>query len=323
MQAMTTRRSAILSVLILSFGGAWLTGACGPSGLSEAGCPAPDLTPPDTPTECPAPIDDQCMRYHIPLMGNPSLDVALRNKYITAFGAACYMSEVNTFDCFYKKWQAACADAVKIAEVSGNAPYDKGYTCQPVAGMEDYTLQVGPDVANKLTINYQAAPRQTSLTEINGTPAAVNGPYRNLTEPNTLGPGQPFNKCDSGMVNDKGEALTQTQWILQINRRAHGGEIHSDLAGFTWPCMNEKCEPVMCEEPLVLGDPDKKPLEYPATEAQVHHVVPMKEKRSCPWGTNSNKNAAVISAQLNQFFTNNDPPAEEVKKLNGASAYTP
>jgi hypothetical protein len=32
------------------------------------------------------------------------------------------MSEVNTFDCFYKKWQDACADAVKIAELYGAAP---------------------------------------------------------------------------------------------------------------------------------------------------------------------------------------------------------
>ena len=42
------------------------------------------------------------MRYHIPLVGNPSTDVALRSKYIAAFGTACYMSEFDTFDCFYK-----------------------------------------------------------------------------------------------------------------------------------------------------------------------------------------------------------------------------
>jgi len=70
---------------------------------------------------------------HIPLVGNPSTDVALRSKYIAAFGTACYMSELETFDCFYQKWQAACADAVKIGEVSGNAPYDKGYMCRRVA----------------------------------------------------------------------------------------------------------------------------------------------------------------------------------------------
>src|SRR5512132_3737368 len=69
---------------------------------------------------CQEAAEEPCMRYHIPLDGNPSFDVALRNKYIAAFGSACYVSEVGTFDCFYQKWQAACADAVKIGEVSGN-----------------------------------------------------------------------------------------------------------------------------------------------------------------------------------------------------------
>jgi len=58
------------------------------------------------------------------------------------------------FDRDARTWQDACADAVKIGEIfSPNAPYDKGYTCQPVPGSKDYTLQVGPDVANKITIN--------------------------------------------------------------------------------------------------------------------------------------------------------------------------
>ena len=55
----------------------------------------------------------------------------------------------------------------------------------------------------------------------------------------------------------------------------------------------------------------------------MHHVVPMNDKRSCSWGTNSNKNAAVISRALNRHFTNNNPPEDEVKRLNNAQAYTP
>jgi len=307
--------------VVVGFVGATMTGACGGSGPSESGCPAPDVPPSDTATTCPAPVEEPCMRYRIPLDGNPSTDVALRDKYIAAFGTACYMSEANTFDCFYEDWQDACADAVKIAEVYGAAPFDKGYMCQPV-GNGDYTLQVGPDVANKITINYQAAPRQTPLVEVDGVPTEVNGPYRNLAEPKTLGPDEDF-YCDSGQVGADGLGLTQHDWILQVNREAHGGQLHSDLAGFTWLCKrkNENCEEVVevCKEPDVLPDPEDPARTYP----NVHHVVPRKDKRNCPWGTNSNKNAAVISAELNQYFTNNNPPAEEVKMLNNAKAYTP
>ncbi|MEO7327155.1 MAG: hypothetical protein ABI193_01165, partial [Minicystis sp.] len=150
---------AMLCSLVLSLVGLVMMGACG---SSEPGPPGSCPTPPDPPTEetttCPAQVEKPCMRYHIPLVGNPSTDVVLRSKYIGEFGSACYMSEFDTFDCFYEKWQDACADAAKIGEVSGNASYDQGYTCQPV-GNGDYTLQIGSDVANYITINYQAAPR--------------------------------------------------------------------------------------------------------------------------------------------------------------------
>lgn len=303
----------MLGVLVLGFGGAWMTGACG---SSESGCPAPDLTPPDTSTECPAPMEEPCMRYRIPLLGNPHLDIALRDKYIGAFGTACYLSEANTFDCFYEKWQAACADAVKIGELAGNQPYDTGYTCQPV-GNGDYTLQIGPDIALKITIQYQAAPRQTPLVEVDGIPTEVNGPYRALTEPKNLGIGEDF-YCSSGQVGDDGVPLKQREWILQVNQKKHG-ELHSDLAGFAYPCEDEECKPTTCIEPLVLKATPKNDPEA----AQVHHVVPRKDQRGCRWGTNSNKNAAVVSRKLNRYLTNSDPPAEEVKRLNQAAAYMP
>ncbi|TKD00956.1 hypothetical protein [Polyangium fumosum] len=278
------------------------------------------------------------MRYRIPLLGNPSMDLPLRAKYIAAFGSACYMSEgpTPTFNCFYKEEEMtpkgkACTDAQRIAEVFGAAPYDKGYECEAV-GNGDYTLQVGSDPANKIEIKYEPAPRQTPLVEVDGVPTEVSGPYRNLPEPKDLWPGNDF-YCNNGMVDENGDALRQKDWILQVNRDAHKGdagvgEIHSDLAGFKWPCkaMNENCEEVAteCEEPLVLHDPkDKKAPFHPDLVAQVHHVVPMKDKRNCPWGTNSNKNAAVISRGLNRHFTNDNPPAEEVKRLNAALAYTP
>ncbi|MDI3288548.1 hypothetical protein [Polyangium sp. 15x6] len=240
------------------------------------------------------------MLYRIPLVGNPSTNVALRSKYIAAFGTACYMSVASTFDCFYETWEAACADAVKIGQVSGNAPYAEDYKCQPV-GNGDYTLQVGSDVANKILINYQAAPLQSSLIEIKTVPTEVSGPYRNLVEVTTIKPEKDF-YCSSGQVNEKGEPLNQREWILQVNRKAHKGEIHSDLADFTWPCEDENCKPTTCTEKLVLQDPaDKETPQNDPDRAQVHHVVPRKDLRGCPWGTNAYKNAAVISARLNQI----------------------
>ena len=204
-----------------------------------------------------------------------------------------------TFDCYYKTWQAACTDAVKIGEVWGGAPYDKGYTCQPV-GNGDYTLQIGQDVALKITINYQKAPRQTPLIDVNGAPTAVNGPYRNLPEPATVEPGREFFCSDA-----------QRQAILQANRNANEGKLKSDLKGFTWPCKENGVATTCIEEEVLKEKPPSDP-----NAAQVHHVVRRKDKRQCPWGTNSNKNAAVISRRLNIFLTNNSPTGGEVSTIN-------
>ena len=59
------------------------------------------------------------------------------------------------------------------------------------------------------------------------------------------------------------------------------------------------------------------------TSPQVHHIVPTKDKRGCPWGTNSNKNAAVISRKLNLHPTNDNPPADEVAQINKVLPYAP
>ena len=202
-------------------------------------------------------------------------------------------------------------------QLSGNAPFDQGYTCQPV-GNGDYTLQIGSDVANYITINYQAAPRQTPLVEVDGMPTEVSGPYRNLTDPAGVAPGNKFN-WDSGMVDADGGALDQQKWILQVNKNANDGGIRSDLAGFKWECDEVDGGKTTCEEPAFLDDPE----DPGATKPNVHHVVPMTDKRCCPWGTNSYKNAAVISLKLNRFLSNKNPPEDEVVQLNSAPAYPP
>jgi len=315
----------MLGVLLMGLGWAGMTGACGSNdaGPVDSCATSPDTPsdmPSETPTDCSTPMAKPCMRYRIPLVGNPSIDVALRNKYIAAFGSACYMSEVNTFDCFYEKWEKACADAVKIGEVAGIVPYDKGYKCQP-DGVGNYTLQIGPDVANKIQINYQAAPLESSFIDIDGTPTEINGPYRNLPQMTTVKPGGDFD-CKTGIAGEDGGTLTQREWILQVNRNANGGKIRSDLAGFTYPCKSG-C-PEICTEPEFLKDPaDQNTSRYDPYRAEVNHEVRKTDKRGCDWGTNANKNAAIISGRLNRYFYNNYPLKKEVEQINGVPPYTP
>ncbi|TKD01984.1 hypothetical protein [Polyangium fumosum] len=275
------------------------------------------------------PVEEPCKRYYLPLLGNPSDDIELQRKYKTAFGSACYVAaDANaTFNCFYEEKQLkekkngedgkACADAKRIAEIFGAAPYSKNYKCVKDSGTDDYSLQVGPDPAIKIYIKLGDAPLETSLIEINGMPAEVNGPYQNLVEPSNVGPGKDFH-CE------KIDNIEQRVRILQVNRKAHGGKIHSDLAGFTYPCgVDENCKPKICTEPDILKNPESTPNQYDPERAEVHHVVRRKDKRLCPWGTNSNKNAAVISGKLNRHLTNNDPSSDEVKRINQVPAYTP
>lgn len=341
--AMPRRRLATLGVILLGFGVGATPNECDSEavptdgepligrkpidcstrtvegGAVPEGCAPSTATavPPgaDPPPACPETNDNPCMRYHIQLVGD-LMNAELRVKYSAAFGDACYVSEANTFDCWYKTWQKACEDAVLIGKVSGNAPYDPGYKCQP-DGVGNYWLQIGADVANRTWIFLDNAPRQSPFIDVNGVPTEVSGPYRNLVDPNEIEPGNKFDR-PSGMFNEEGHALNQQKWVIAVNKKNHSdNKVHSDLAGFMFPC--EKGKPELCPEPDVLGEPSW----LADAEPQVHHVVPMKDPRCCPWGTNTYKNAAVISAKLNRHFSNNDPPAEEVLRLNNAKAYTP
>lgn len=323
----------MLGLLVLGFAGAWMIGACG-SGNEPEGptsiltgrqpeppsrVPIPANTPPNMASGCPASDEEPCMRYRTELAGDPNKNDALRAKYSVAFAPACYLSDATpgTFNCFYQKWEKACEDAVQIGKVSGNAPYDPGYMCEPV-GNGDYTLQIGPDKSNITRIYLEPAPRQTPFIPVDGMAMEVSGPYRNLVDPKEIGPAYPFDR-NSGVPDGSGGFLKQRDWVLAVNRKHNGGKIRSDLAGYKFPCKPDGVVSEMCTEPEFLEDP----FDPVGTKPNVHHVVPMKDPRCCIWGTNSYKNAAVISQKLNAHFANNDPPAEEVKRLNSAPAYTP
>ena len=285
----------------------------------------PSPAAPREPLECSEILEStQCKRYSIQLLGNPHTDPVLRANYIAEFGRACYLSAGGTFGCFYKKAQVkpygdACKHAQMVAKVYGaQLQYeDHPLTCKAVPGTneEQYTLQVGPDSVHVVHIDLLYAPLETSDIDVNGVPTAINGPYRNLPEPSTVKPGGRF---DCYHI----DGVKQRERILQMNRDAHKndagvGEIHSDLAGFTWPC-NEKDTPICTEKTVLIdGSPDR------AKAAQVHHEVRRKDLRGCWWGTNSNTNAVVISAKLNNYLSNTYPSANEVNWVNALPAYTP
>ncbi|MBK9259807.1 MAG: hypothetical protein IPM54_08205 [Polyangiaceae bacterium] len=231
------------------------------------------------------------------------------------------MSVNDTFNCFYQEKELktkACNDAKQIADLFGAAPYDKSYECQPIPGSDDFRLQVGPDVAHEIFIRFANAPRQTPLVVVDGVPTEVNGPYRNLVDPAGVAPGNLFD-ANSGIPDGDGGVLEQRDWVLAVNRKKNGGTIKSDLAGFKFPCDCKKGSPEICTEPDFLEDP----FDPVGTKPNVHHVVPRKDKRCCPWGTNSYKNAAVISQKLNKCLSNDDPPEDEVKILHKVPAYSP
>ncbi len=318
MQAMKLRRSVLIGALVLGFSGTILVGAC--DAPIDSACPTPAVDPPveEPAADCSMPAAKPCMLYRIQLMGNPKDDPVLRAWYIKKFGSACYMSEADTFDCFYKDPQKACADGVLVPEVFGAAAHSKDYPeCKKVPNSEDYWRQVGPDPSIKIDITFAIAPRETPLIDVNGMPTAINGPYRDVPEPPTVKVGGEF-KCASGMFDADGLSIPQRKWILEVNRKAHGGEIHSDLAGFTYPCDDDCGKRTICTEPLVLtvakGDPNA---------AQVHHEVRLTDKRGCAWGTNSNRNAVVISGRLNRHLSNSYPSATEVLRVNNVPPYTP
>ncbi|AZN99485.1 hypothetical protein EJ066_21475 [Mesorhizobium sp. M9A.F.Ca.ET.002.03.1.2] len=130
----------------------------------------------------------------------------------------------------------------------------------------------------------------------------IQGPYRNREGP--------YKAClatqtttHNGMVF----AIDQKAQVKAINKAKHG-KITSDLAGFCYPkpkaseCIKKyNRSGTICIEPADLNNQSQK-----RDSAEVHHVVPRNDRRGCPCGKNDMKNAAVISRQLNNFFSNFD-----------------
>lgn len=302
----------------MSFFAVAMAGACGP-GPVDASCKASaEDTPPEEPsTACAEPVKP-CMMYRIELQGDPTKIAADRAKYKAAFGSACYVAAANNaFNCYFKDLETACKQGLRVPEVYGALPYSDKYDtkCHEV-GNGLYERQVGPDPANKMYVYFEDAPVETSNIDVDGgAPITINGPYRNLPQLTTVKAGGHF-YCSTGLPKPGGGTLSQRDWLIQVNRKANDGGIRSDMAGFVHPC--ETGCPEICTEPEFLKEgPKNDPL-----AAQVNHVARKTGLRSCPWGSNANGNAAVISRRLNLYLYNKYPTKKEVEQINKVPPYT-
>lgn len=337
MKQLPTFRSFLL---VLGFGGVSITAACGSNESIEDESVGPGVEPPDPTAEVSLAIKgppvgklrksqgphvptlpelakcsdvevDECTQYRIELLGDTN-NIELRKKYKAAFGQACYVSAANSFNCYFKTPQKACQEVLKVPLIFGAAPYQNHpMTCKQVPGTENWSLQTGSDPANVTYMVFETPPMQHPLLWVDGVPTLeVNGPYRNLPEPSKVLPGKGFDCL-------RIDGVEQKERILQMNRKKNGGKIRSDLPGFTWPCDEPSGT---CTEEEFLLEPSKT---YNKNRAEVDHVASRKDPRNCDWGTNSNKNAAVVSARLNKYFSNKDRAKEVVDLINAIPPYAP
>jgi hypothetical protein len=106
---------------------------------------------------------------------------------------------------------------------------------------------------------------------------AAGGPYSNLIDPPSVGPGKPYTK-------------TQRANIYQQNMRANGGVLRSDVTG----------------RELVMSSKSRSGVTPPENEAQIDHMNPLvpPDPTATP-GSNSYRNALVLSRVHNRKKSNN------------------
>ena len=107
-------------------------------------------------------------------------------------------------------------------------------------------------------------------------PGSYPGPYGHLEDPPNVGPGKRFTD-------------EQREKIYEENRKRNGGRLLDDETG----------------EPLEPGKKSKKGVTPPPNEATIDHINPRNPKDpNVPRGTNSYKNARVISRKRNRAKSN-------------------
>lgn len=236
-----------------------------------------DAPVPGGPTSVPEP--QQCKRYNMTLDLSWS-DPAAQQKYMARFPDNCFVTWTNNFACYFKTAQEACdAKVISHDQIAQFPKYEQPTTC---SFNGTYYELLDAEGTSKAQISLTQQPLQAS--------EAIAGPYSNLsdgTEP--ILPGRAIG-CRASQV------------IAANQDHFHDGKVHSDLAGFLFPCPEGRG---FCIEPDDITD--KNPV--------VHQIVPRTDPRGCGLGTNSFANVAVMSSKLAAALGNEMPPAKAIEKL--------
>lgn len=134
----------------------------------------------------------------------------------------------------------------------------------------------------------------------------VSGPYRLHSDS--------YEACGSNYTQTfKGMYFTsdQRRQIREINLNSplnQTGKLRSDFTGFCWPKKpNTQCTETFQGSNICKEQPELVTFPFSAPNAaQVHHIMPRTDPRRCACGTNSIRNAALISRSLNIYFSNAD-----------------
>lgn len=138
--------------------------------------------------------------------------------------------------------------------------------------------------ANATLTGWRGAPSNAILSNNGGDDAKANGatgngPYSNLADSSSVGPGKNF-------------TAAQKKNIIQQNMANNGGELRSDLDGTL----------------LMPASKSQKGVTPPPNEVQIDHIVAKNPAdQNTPAGTNSYSNAQVLSREQNRDKSNKPP----------------
>jgi hypothetical protein len=224
----------------------------------------------------------------------------LRNKYLSDFSNNCLLSSGNgLLYCYWPDDDGACLGGVSERKWQGAPGTYTPFPAEPTntAGTSSCGYKVkNPrgdvfNFPNEFDVYYDPVIDQPSEPYCQTT--EVQGPYRG---------------CADGNVQPGGNFSTdQRNKILGLNA-ARGKK--SDLAGVTIGGYTETLAD--------LWDDDQR---ADSIVRKIHYIIPQKDRQTCDCGTNSYKNAIVISKELSERLGNKPPPPAFLEAVSRARKY--